>query len=377
MLYMYPDYYKEFQCLADKCEDTCCAGWKIGIDERSLETYRTKEGDFGKKLKRSIHWKKGCFKQDKDKRCVLLDSNNLCSMQLNLGEDSLCKTCSEYPRHMEEFENMREMSLSISCPEAARILLTKEEPVTFYAYGKEGTEKYEGYDEVLYARLLRAREVMREIVSNRDLDLELRTGLILGLAHDMQVRINKKDLSSCDRLFVRCRKEKALKAVEQKIKENRRNRTQRYSLSKKIFRDLYRMELIHEEWDSHLKETENILYGRGSWGYEKLHEEFDAWLKEDMPNWQIQYEQLLIYFLYTYFCGGVYDGKVYSKTLMAVNCVWMIYEMMAARWRKNGGPIDMEDMVMIVYRFSRELEHSDYNLEIMEQMMGRKCMSLI
>lgn len=26
----------------------------------------------------------------------------------------------------------------------------------------------------------------------------------------------------------------------------------------------------------------------------------------------------------------------------------------------------MEDMVMVVYRFSRELEHSDYNLEIME-----------
>ena len=29
MLYIVPDYYEEFACMADRCEDTCCAGWKI------------------------------------------------------------------------------------------------------------------------------------------------------------------------------------------------------------------------------------------------------------------------------------------------------------------------------------------------------------
>lgn len=366
MLCMFPDYYREFECLADKCEDTCCAGWKIGIDKESLKRYQKEKGNFGKKLRKAVYWKKRCFKQDKNKRCVLLDSNNLCSMQLNLGKSNLCKTCSEYPRHAEEFENRREMSLSISCPEAARILLAKEQPVTFYTVEKEESEKYETFDALLYRKLLEARELMREIVYNRELDPELRTGLILGLAHDMQVRVNKKELASCDKLFIRCRKEKALRSVEQKLEENKGNRTQKYALSKRIFRNLYRMELIHEEWNYHLAETENILYGQGNWGYEKLHEDFGAWLKAYMPEWQIPYEQLLIYFIYTYFCGAVYDNRIYSKTLMAVNCVWMIYEMIAARWKKNGGSIDMEDMVMVVYRFSRELEHSDYNLEIME-----------
>ena len=31
---MKPDYYDEFQCIADKCSDNCCTGgWEIDIDE--------------------------------------------------------------------------------------------------------------------------------------------------------------------------------------------------------------------------------------------------------------------------------------------------------------------------------------------------------
>ena len=41
----------------------------------------------------------------------------------------LCDTCRNYPRHIEEFESLREISLSLSCPEAARILLSQKEKV--------------------------------------------------------------------------------------------------------------------------------------------------------------------------------------------------------------------------------------------------------
>ena len=40
MLYTIPDYYKEFKCTADKCEDTCCAGWQIVIDDKALNKYK-------------------------------------------------------------------------------------------------------------------------------------------------------------------------------------------------------------------------------------------------------------------------------------------------------------------------------------------------
>lgn len=34
-----PHYYRKFKCTADKCPDTCCAGWQIVIDEETLEKY--------------------------------------------------------------------------------------------------------------------------------------------------------------------------------------------------------------------------------------------------------------------------------------------------------------------------------------------------
>ena len=47
MLYTFPDYYKEFQCTADRCEDTCCAGWAIVIDDGTLKRYRRTGGSLG------------------------------------------------------------------------------------------------------------------------------------------------------------------------------------------------------------------------------------------------------------------------------------------------------------------------------------------
>ena len=41
-----PDYFDEFKCIADKCEDTCCAGWGIVIDDKSYEKYLSIEGKF-------------------------------------------------------------------------------------------------------------------------------------------------------------------------------------------------------------------------------------------------------------------------------------------------------------------------------------------
>ena len=40
MLYTYLHYYRKFQCIASECEDTCCAGWEIMIDDKALEKYR-------------------------------------------------------------------------------------------------------------------------------------------------------------------------------------------------------------------------------------------------------------------------------------------------------------------------------------------------
>lgn len=72
MLYTIPDYYHEFSCIAGECEDTCCAGWQIVADEAALKKYKKVTGSFRKRLRKSINWKEGTFKQDKNKRCAFL-----------------------------------------------------------------------------------------------------------------------------------------------------------------------------------------------------------------------------------------------------------------------------------------------------------------
>ena len=158
------DYYNDFKCTADQCPDTCCAGWQIVIDEQSMERYKRIRGRFLWRMLRSVDWARGVFRQDTDKRCAFLNENNLCDLYVACGEKSLCRTCRKYPRHIEEFEGVREISLSISCPEVARILMTRTSPVTFLTYEKEGEEEYEDFDPFLFSILEDARKEMLHIL---------------------------------------------------------------------------------------------------------------------------------------------------------------------------------------------------------------------
>ena len=45
----------------------------------------------------------------------------------------------------------------------------------------------------------------------------------------------------------------------------------------------------------------------------------------------LEYEQLMVYFLFTYFCGAVYDGDVLSKVKMSVVSTVVIRELEVAR----------------------------------------------
>ena len=141
-----PDYYKEFSCIAGACPDTCCAGWQIVIDDKSLKKYKRVKGTFRNRLHNDIDWKEKVFRQY-EKRCAFLNEDSLCDIYSEVGKRMLCDTCRKYPRHIEEFEGLREYSLSLSCPEAARILLGKREKVTFQtAVVPSPEEFYDDFD---------------------------------------------------------------------------------------------------------------------------------------------------------------------------------------------------------------------------------------
>ena len=375
MLYTIPDYYYEFTCIAGKCEDTCCAGWQIVADEAALEKYKRVIGPFRRRLKNSINWDEGTFKQEKNRRCTFLNDENLCDMYTALGKRSLCRTCTMYPRHMEEFEDVREITLSVSCPEVARILMNKKEPVQFLTHENNEEEEYEDFDPFLYSKLVDAREGIIDILQDRKKELKLRVGLVRAIAHDLQECIEQEDIFSMDDVFETYQMEEEIQLIKEKLSGEGD-----YTFITTMFQNQYLMEHLRDDWESRLLEAEHILYGKikeedtqkletDKKQYLKNRQEFHLWLKENMSGYEIQYEQLLVYFISTYFCGAVYDGEAESKVQMAVVSVLLIHELLMAQWLKNERMLTLEDVVEIVYRYSRELEHSDLNLNLMEKMM--------
>lgn len=119
-----PKYYKNFKCIADKCEHSCCIGWEIDIDSKTYDKYKALKNGYGDVINKSISAKDTphFILKDRDK-CPHLDEQGLCKIILNLGEDFLCDICREHPRFY-NYTTVAEVGIGLSCQEAARTVLT-------------------------------------------------------------------------------------------------------------------------------------------------------------------------------------------------------------------------------------------------------------
>ncbi|MBQ8548723.1 MAG: flagellin lysine-N-methylase [Lachnospiraceae bacterium] len=374
MLYVRPEYYDKFKCVADRCEATCCAGWQIVIDEEALLRYKSEPGEYGETLRRRIDFTEGVFAQDCHKRCAFLKENTLCEMYERLGEESLCVTCADYPRHIEEFENLREITLTISCPEVARILLEQKEPVQFTEEEIDtDEEEFEDFDPFFFSYLEDARQIMISILQNRKLSVAVRIFLVYKMAEEMQDIIEVSDLFDLADVFENYEGEEnlanAVRIAERDRKAFYENETEVFFYSKTVFERLYKLEFLSEDWKEYLDKCWMTLYGKGARGYRNVQEKFREYCKQapiDGIDMDILLEQLLVYFVFAYFCGAVYDDNVIGKIKMSVDSVTVLYQMFLAKWAGQDGRLSAKDIQRIVYRYSRELEHSDVNLGRMQ-----------
>ena len=130
MLYVRPDFYDAFRCLAAACRHSCCVGWEIDVDEDALQYYRSLGGKLGDELRRKIAlYPTPHFHLTADERCPFLRSDGLCRLICELGEDSLCDICALHPRFYNEYPGRSEMGLGLCCEEAARLLTEGEGPL--------------------------------------------------------------------------------------------------------------------------------------------------------------------------------------------------------------------------------------------------------
>ena len=365
-----PAFYKEFSCIAGACPDTCCAGWQIMIDDRSLRKYRRFKGAFRNRLYNDIDWDEHSFRQY-DHRCAFLNEDNLCDIYSEAGKNMLCDTCRKYPRHIEEFEGLREYSLSLSCPEAARIFLSHKEKITFVTREVPAPEEtYDEFDYFLFTALMDTRDYLFSVIQDRSVPVRIRRRKLLACAHDFQLALDKNELFQWEDI----RERHQNTGFGEKFLE----KTEKWSacsdaleLRRQIWQTVIpQMEVLRPGWHDFLRKTLSPLYGSRH-SDSALQSAYDSFT-EDYPDWEIQEEQLLLYWIYTYFCGAVYDEQIFAKVKMAVICTFMIHELAVGTYLRNRHRFSFEELVSICYRFSRELEHSDPNLNKFEELMDKE-----
>jgi len=178
-----PTYFDRFRCIGADCEDTCCIGWGVPVDQETYTKYKalsdhriagkpvgglveinpapSSTGDYAR------------FRLE-DGKCPALHEN-LCAIQQSLGESYIPDLCSKYPRALNVLGGVVERSLHLSCPEAARLALTDPEAMVLQEREEErlphrpGSLNWVANDPD--NQLSRVRSLLIELIQERSLPL--------------------------------------------------------------------------------------------------------------------------------------------------------------------------------------------------------------
>jgi len=338
----YPLYYKNFRCIADKCPDTCCAGWSIVVDTASREKYLSVGGSFGQKLKEtmSVDSDGDTVFNNVNGRCPFLLENGLCEMFIELGEESLCHTCTLFPRHVSFFGARKETGLSLSCPEAARLIMESSEPIEFEEREEEGKIQPNSIDPNLYFSLLKARKTAINILQNRKYSVSERLVAFLRFSSQLQLSLKKEEtVPDIDESFFakpECNKIRARKALA------------------KYFSDLLTLEKLDGGWNPIL-ETAAVLKD----------DSFASFLRDCRENsWEA--EHLAVYFVFRYFLTAAYDGDVLTKSKFIAAAVITISRIIA-----SGEYSSKQNRVNAMQKWSKEVEHSAENMDFLTRSIKK------
>lgn len=169
MRLFYPDYYNNFCCIASACPDSCCKEWDVLVDPASAERYRALPGALGDHLRAVLEDMDGetVMRQTPNRRCPMWRQDGLCEIQANLGEAALCHVCSQFPRLRHDYGDFVEQGLELSCPEAARLILSTPSPATVCDNVPGG--EVADYDSEGMAILLSSREEARALLNTPSL----------------------------------------------------------------------------------------------------------------------------------------------------------------------------------------------------------------
>lgn len=328
MIIRKPYYYDLFSCSCGDCPNTCCRDWEIVVDPKHAEFYQTLGGVFGDALRSIL-----AVDADGDtilslsgKKCPLLTTEGLCSLQKRHGESSLCDVCRNFPRYRYEFGASSELGLSISCPEVCKLLLENDFSLT-----ENLTNDPPSLNDIRadrYYTFFQGRRKAFQIALNRTFPAKARIAALLSFAE----RLERADSDPEPLLDVPFTPSGGFPASKRD-----------FSRLQEVFLN---MEFLREE--DRLLFTCNRMF---------------------RPIPEEECERLLCYYIYKYFLQAAYDGKLLWRMEFAAASILMIF--CACEDYSHSTLIDT------AVRISRETEHSEDNLRYFSRSFTRKKLPLL
>ena len=295
-----PDYYKEFRCIADKCRHSCCIGWEIDIDKKTLAYYNSVDGEMGKRLKENIsNDKEPHFILSAGERCPFLNEKNLCDIYTALGEENLCQICSDHPRFRNFFESRTEIGLGMCCEAAASLILNRKEKMKIEELGN-GKEKTDADEEVFFSMRQKAFDILQ----------------------------NRK--TPVDKRLAKLRKEFEIGSPERDIND---------------WTDFYlTLENLDPEWKDMLKGAKGKPYNP------------PVCFEDECM--QTAFEQLAVYFVYRHTADSVFENNLKIRLAFALLSLEFVRYLCSVR-----DDISIDTLADTARMYSAEIEYSEENLD--------------
>lgn len=354
-----PEFAKKFTCAAGSCPDTCCQLWQIIIDPDTLARYQNIEGKLGEAVRAAIvPEEEPYFRFGKNGKCELLDENGLCKLQKEIGEDAQCRVCRTYPRFVRTYGALREEGVSLSCPEAMRLLLEDSAPVKFVSEKSDDPILPHDLDPEQFFALKQSRTLAFSLVQDRRYPIEDRLFLLLCFAEEVQYRLSVEEYDALSRVYQRFSSPVGRAAVlhrKARFSDAARYRTLREWT---VFFD--GLEILSPAWHELL--TDLSAFCRDA-ALHRYYRDARKIFAAQFCERDYEYEHILVATLFKYWLEASDDGILLPKVLQAVVGVLLLRECNFMH-RLSGGSYDTQETA---HRMAREWEHNEENLAAMRK----------
>ena len=308
MLISRPNYFDTFRCIGGSCPDSCCKEWGVQVDAASAAYYRSLPGELGDRLRSVLVEEDGeTVMTIENGHCPMWRDDGLCRIQAELGEEALCKVCTEFPRLTHDYGDFVERTLELSCPVAAELILSAR-PGPMLSEEVPGGGDAE-YDKDAMAVLKATRATVLDILADtaRSVPETLAAALLYG--YQAQAELDGEASESFDA-------DTALDSLRGFVKPGDANDLAEFFLT---------LEILTDNWRSRL-------------------------LSPTPGQWQEGHRNLARYFVERYWLQAVSDYDLYSRVKFAVVSCLLV--------RHLGG-----DLGMTAQLYSKEIENDADNVD--------------